>query len=221
MATILLARHGESDWNRERRWQGHADRPLTARGREQASALAERLAQIDLDAVYASDLRRARDTASTVAAGQALEVRVRRALREVDVGAWSGLTRAEVAERFPEAFRQWEGGYPGWDDGETYDAMRERVVSEILRIAGAHDAGCVLVVSHGGPIRAVHAAALGLDVHVYRRLRPVEPNARLSGVCVEAGRLTELRPGGRLDELLAHDRAARQAALAQPATPAG
>jgi broad specificity phosphatase PhoE len=221
VATILLARHGESDWNRERRWQGHADRPLTARGREQARALAERLSGVGLGAVYASDLRRARDTAAAVAAAQGLEVEIRPALREVDVGAWSGLTRAEVAERFPDAFQHWQDGFPGWDDGETYEAMRQRVVSEILRIAEAHEPGCVLVVSHGGPIRAVHAAALGLDVHAYRRLRPVEPNARLSGICVEAGRLTELRPGGRLHELLAHDWAARQAALAQPPTPAG
>ena len=221
MATILLARHGESDWNRERRWQGHADRPLTERGREQARALAARLADVDLDAVYASDLRRAHDTGATVAEPRGLPLRARPALREVDVGAWSGLTREEVAQRFPDAFRTWTDGYPGWDDGESYEAMCQRVVGEVIRIANDHEGGCVLVVSHGGPIRAIHAAALGLDVHAYRRLRPVEPNARLSGVCVRKGRLAEVRPGGRLDELLAHDRAERRAAVERPPTPAG
>jgi hypothetical protein len=67
----------------------------------------------------------------------------------------------------------------------------------------------------------VHAAALGLDVHAYRRVRPVEPNARLSAVCIERGRFTELCPGGRIDELLAHDQAERLAAAGQPPSPAG
>src|SRR5262249_12567689 len=85
VTTLLLARHGETDWNRARRWQGHADRPLTERGWAQAAALAERLADIALDAVYASDLRRARDTAAVVAARQGIEVIELRELREVDV----------------------------------------------------------------------------------------------------------------------------------------
>ncbi len=72
MATILLARHGETDWNRERRWQGHTDRPLTPRGREQARALAKRLDRVRLEAVYASDLTRARETAVAVAERQGL-----------------------------------------------------------------------------------------------------------------------------------------------------
>jgi 2,3-bisphosphoglycerate-dependent phosphoglycerate mutase len=86
VTTILIARHGESDWNRERRWQGQADRPLTERGSEQARALAARLAHIELDAVYSSDLRRARDTGAAVAESQQLELQVVPELREVDVG---------------------------------------------------------------------------------------------------------------------------------------
>ena len=105
MTTILIARHGQSDWNHEKRWQGHADRPLTERGREQAQALADRLAHIELDAVYSSDLQRARDTAAVVAESQGLELRQLPDLREVDVGSWSGLTRAEAEERFPEGLR--------------------------------------------------------------------------------------------------------------------
>lgn len=221
MATILLARHGESDWNVERRWQGHADRPLTERGRAQAVALAKRLTQTKLDAVYASDLRRARDTAVVVADRQRLDVRTLRELREVDVGSWSGLTRAEAEARFPEGFRRWSDGHPGWEDGETYEQMTERVLAAVRRIARDHPDAPVLVVSHGGPIRAVHAAALGLDVHAYRRLRPVEPNARLSAVCVVDGRLTELCPAGEIDDLIARDQRERARAASQPPTPAG
>ncbi len=221
MTTILLARHGQSDWNAETRWQGHADRPLTQRGREQAFALAERLAAKRLDAVYSSDLQRARDTAVAVAERQGLEVSVDPDLREVDVGSWSGLTRAEAERLHPDGFARWRDGEPGWDDGETYEEMSKRIIGAINRIAAEHDGGRVLVVSHGGPIRAIHAAALGLDVHTYRRLRPVEPNARLSAVCVEGGLFTEMCGAADIDALLEREERARAAAAAQPPSPAG
>jgi broad specificity phosphatase PhoE len=192
MTAVYLARHGESDWNVERRWQGHADRPLTEHGREQARELATRLADVDLDAVYASDLRRAWETAEAVASPRGLEVVRLPELREVDVGSWSGSTRDECAERFPEAFARWQAGGSGWDDGESYEAMGERVVSAIRRLAAEHPDGAILVVSHGGPIRAVHAHALGVDIATHRRTGPVEPNARLSAVTVEEGRIAGL-----------------------------
>jgi broad specificity phosphatase PhoE len=192
MTTVYLARHGESDWNAERRWQGHADRPLTARGREQAAALAERLAHVELEAVYASDLRRAWETAEPVARAHGLEVVRLPELREVNVGSWSGLTREECEARFPEAFERWRSGGQGWEDGEMYDEMAERVVEALRLLAAVHPDGSVLVVSHGGPIRAVHAHALGVDVATHRRSGPVEPNARLSSVAVENGRIARL-----------------------------
>jgi broad specificity phosphatase PhoE len=221
MATLLLARHGQTDWNAERRWQGHTDRPLNERGREQAEALAERLADVELVAVYSSDLSRARDTAAVVAERQALEVRTSPELREVDVGSWAGLTRPEAEARFPEAFARWQEGHPGWEDGESYEAMTARVVRAARKIAAGEPDGPVLVVTHAGPIRALHAAALGIDIHTYRRLRPVEPNARLSAVCVVDGRLTEVCAAGEIDELIARDRQERLEAAQRPPTPAG
>jgi broad specificity phosphatase PhoE len=221
VTTILLARHGESDWNAARRWQGHADRPLTERGRAQALALAERLRSVPLEAVYASDLRRARQTAEAVAERQGLEVTVLPELREVDVGTWSGLTRTEAEARFPDGFRRWLDGGPGWEDGETYEDMSKRVERAVQRIAAERPDERVLAVAHGGPIRAVHALALGLDVHAYRRLRPVEPNARLSAVCLEDGRFTELCPASQIDELVARDQRERLEAARRPPTPAG
>ena len=103
---VLVARHGQTDWNRERRWQGHADRPLTPAGRAQAQALAGRLGAVRLDAICASDLRRARETARTVAAPHGLEVEIVPALREVDTGDWTGLTRAEAEARDPAGYEQ-------------------------------------------------------------------------------------------------------------------
>jgi broad specificity phosphatase PhoE len=221
VTTILLARHGESDWNRARRWQGFADRPLTELGREQAVALAERLADTELDAVFSSDLQRARETAEIVARSKDLRVETTPDLREVDVGSWSGLTRGEAEARFPEAFARWLQGGEGWDDGETYAEMSRRVVGAILRIAAKHPNGRALVVAHGGSIRAVHAAALGVDVHTYRRIQRVEPNATLSAVCVNEGRLSELCRTEDLDEFLLAEQQRRREAAVRPPTPAG
>jgi broad specificity phosphatase PhoE len=221
VTTILLARHGESDWNRSQQWQGFADRPLTDLGRRQAVELAHRLADTELDAVYSSDLRRARETAETVARAKGLRVEATPDLREVDVGSWEGLTRAEAETRFPDRFALWLQGQEGWADGETYEQMSERVVRAIHRIAKTHDGQRVLVVAHGGSIRAVHAAALGVDVHTYRRIQRVEPNATLSAVCVDDARLTELCRTEDLDEFLLRDQERRREAALRPPTPAG
>ena len=189
--TILLARHGETDWNAVGRWQGHTDRSLTELGRRQAAELAERLADVELDAVYSSDLLRAIETAEPVANRLGLPLRTLPELREVDVGTWAGLTRDEVAERFPDGFRRWSEWQTGWEDGETYDEMGERVVGAILRLAGKHPGERILVVSHGGAIRALHAAAAGIDIATFRQLRPVVENARVTAILVENGRLSE------------------------------
>jgi broad specificity phosphatase PhoE len=192
VTTIYLARHGESDWNAENRFQGHTDRPLTELGRRQAELLAGEVAGLPLAAVYTSPLRRCAETAEIVAGTLGVEPILEPALCEVDVGSWAGLTRAEVEERFPAGFRSWIAGGNGWEDGETYEQMSERVLAALRAIAGRHPNDQVLVVSHGGPIRAIHAAAESVSVQEYRRLRPVEPNARLSAVAVENGRIARL-----------------------------
>jgi broad specificity phosphatase PhoE len=148
--TILLARHGETEWNREGRFQGHADPPLNETGCAQARALADQLAATPIDAVYSSDLRRARQTAEVVAARHGVSVTTARGLREIDVGSWSGLTRAEIEQRFPGAADH---------DGETREAHLARVVATVDRIAHDHPGERLLVVSHGGSLRALEAFA--------------------------------------------------------------
>jgi probable phosphoglycerate mutase len=196
MTLLLLARHGETDWNAARRFQGHADRPLSERGRAQAQALAARLAGVPLAAVAASDLRRAHHTAEIVAERHGLGVHVEPALREVDVGSWSGLTSEEAAARFPHEFRRWhETAEVPWPDGESYDAMAERAVPAALRLAEtlAPDGRPMLLVAHGGTIRALLAAADGLDVATIRRRHRVVPNACLMSVQIAAGELRHVR----------------------------
>ena len=146
VTTILLARHGETEWNREGRWQGWADPPLNETGRGQAGKLAEQIRATPFDAVYASDLRRAHETALVLAAPHGLEVVTDPDLREIDVGAWAGLTRADVAERFPD------GDRPG---GETREQHSLRVLAAVERIARTHPGERVLIVAHGGCMRAL------------------------------------------------------------------
>lgn len=186
--TLFLARHGETDWNAGRRWQGHANPPLNDRGREQAAALARLLAPEPLDAVYASDLRRAYETARVVADGRGLEVTTIPELREVDVGSWSGMTREEIRHRFPEGFRRWaaQEGH-GWEDGESYEEMAERVVAALLRVATHHRDGSVLVVTHGGPVRAALGHASGLSALDARRELRVVENCDVARLAVEDG----------------------------------
>lgn len=142
--TILLARHGQTDWNLEGRVQGHTDRALDETGLAQARALADELDGEQLDAIYSSDLVRAMDTARHVADRKGLPVTASPDLREKHFGTWEGLTDAEVIERFPEA------GNGPWGDAETGEAVERRVLRALRRIADAHPGGRVLVVSHGG-----------------------------------------------------------------------
>jgi broad specificity phosphatase PhoE len=187
-ATILLARHAETNWNRERRWQGLADVPLNERGREQAAALARKLEAVPFSAVYASDLRRAYETALVVAERKGLAVTPVRELREVDVGSWTGLSHDEVKERFREAYAQMRRRTGrGWEGGETYAEMGRRVLEAIRRIAREHPGGTVLVVTHSGPIRTVRAHAVGLDHATDRRAAPMVDRVEVSAVRVADG----------------------------------
>jgi len=157
--TLLVARHGETDWNLERRWQGHAESDLSAKGREQAKTLGEQLRPRGIAAIYSSDLRRARDTAGIVGDELGLPVRVEQALREVDVGEWSGLTTDEIEARYPEGVARRRSGGTGWEQGESVDAMSARIAAALVELALAHEGQTVLVVTHGGPIREVRRAA--------------------------------------------------------------
>ncbi|HUK97675.1 MAG TPA: histidine phosphatase family protein [Gaiellaceae bacterium] len=148
MTTILLARHGETEWNRTGRYQGWADPPLNETGRAQARELAEQLRSTPFDAVYSSDLQRARETAEIVAEPHGVPVIVEPGLREVNVGAWSGLNHSEVEARFPDGER------PG---GESREQHTARVLAAAEKIARAHPGERILLVSHGGTMRAIRS----------------------------------------------------------------
>jgi broad specificity phosphatase PhoE len=151
MTTLFLARHGETDWNRELRIQGSSDIALNQLGREQAWALADELAEVALDAIYSSDLSRARETAEAVAARHRLEVRLDPRLRERAFGSWEGLTREDIVAL----------GNGARHDGESDDEVRERVLEAVQAIADAHPGEHVLVVAHGGALNTLWHHAVG------------------------------------------------------------
>jgi len=192
VTTILLARHGETDWNREGRFQGWADPPLNATGRAQAVDLSVQLMAEELAAVYSSPLRRAYETAEVVAASRGLEPVTVDALREVDVGSWSGLSRAEIEQRFPEQYARWLDYGQGWEDGETYEQMVDRVVEALQELAEGRDGERILAVTHGGPMRAASAFADRLSYAEARRRSPVVGNTAVLEFAVEAGALRRL-----------------------------
>jgi len=173
--TIVLVRHGETDWNRGRRFQGHADIPLNAAGLAQVRDLAEQLVGETFSAAYTSPLRRASESAELLAARLDVELRRCDALKEVDVGSWSGLTVPEVENRFPDGYARWvDWRCAGWEDGETYEDLGRRVLDGLRKIAQRHAGTQILAVTHGGPIRAAAAAALRLQLHeVPAELGPV------------------------------------------------
>jgi broad specificity phosphatase PhoE len=152
-------RHGESTWNREHRIQGQLDPPLSEHGRAQAELLARRLASFRPDAIYASDLKRALETAAPVAAATGLEVQPLVELREIFLGEWEGLKSAEVADRFPEAWAGWTSE-PDWDlvpGGERAADFEKRVGAALDGVMDRHRDGCAVVVTHGGVVQlALH-----------------------------------------------------------------
>jgi len=148
VTTLLLVRHGETDWNADGRLQGQTDRPLSDFGRRQARQLADELAEEELEAIYSSDLSRARETAEIVAERLGLPVVLDPDLREKDWGTWEGLT---AVERDRVEFV-----------GESTEAHQERILGALRRISERHPGeGRVLVVTHGGSMRRVQTAALG------------------------------------------------------------
>ena len=191
VTTLLLVRHGETDWNRDGRWQGHSDTHLNDLGREQAARVAGELDGVDV--VYSSDLARARETAEVVAERLGLPVRLDERLRERSFGAWEGKTAPEIEAEFPDAHARWLAGEgPGSDDAEPFADFGARVRSFLDDVLVRHPDETVLVVSHGGSIRVIHALAQGLDYVRDHRSIPSVPNCTVARYATRDGKLAPL-----------------------------
>jgi len=168
LTEILLIRHGETSWNAVKRLQGHLDIPLNPEGERQAAALGKALRDEPLDAVFSSDLLRARQTAHAIAAPRDMEVQIDADLRERCYGAFEGMRHAEIKERYPEAYRVWQARDldaripTGEREAETLREFSTRVIDAITRIVSACSYRRIAFVSHGGVLECVYRAAQGV-----------------------------------------------------------
>jgi len=187
MTRLLLVRHGESEWNAIGRWQGWADPPLSELGRRQAAVAARAVGAVD--AIVASDLQRAHQTADIIANELGIgPVVVDAALRERDAGPWTGLTRNEIEAEWPDYLAS--GKRPdGYEEDET---LLDRVLPALVALEAAGEA--VLVVTHGGVIGAVD--------RLLGQTHARTPNLGGRTIDVIGG---ELRPGHQLLLVDEHD----------------
>lgn len=188
VARFCLIRHGETPWNIERRLQGHRDIDLNAAGRHQAQATALWLAREPVDALYASDLLRARHTAERIGVSLALECRTMADLRERRYGLFEGLTHAEAAARFPDEYARFEARDPDFlppGSGESLVAFYLRVTAALQGLASRHPGQTVVVVTHGGVLDVVNRFVRHLPLSAPRDF--AIPNAGLNWLTVRNG----------------------------------
>ena len=184
---LYITRHGQTIWNLERRYQGQGDSPLTEGGERQARLLAGRLDAVPLDAVYSSDQRRAWRTAEMAIAGRALAVTHDPAWRERAYGDWEGMTRPEIAERFPEQWRVHRADRAGSKPpgGESLLEVQQRVLAALAALRERHAHQNVLVVTHGGTLWVLACTLHGDDLATSQR--PYLANCGLSVLHWAAG----------------------------------
>jgi broad specificity phosphatase PhoE len=163
---ILLARHGETVFNVEGRWQGQSDSPLTGRGRAQARQLALALADENLTAVYTSDLGRAANTAAEVAAVHNLPIQPDERLREIHTGDWTGQGRAEIDAAWPGGLKAWASTPSGYlmPGGESIHAAQARALDFFADRMPDHLGQTVVVISHGAVAQTILINAMGRTV---------------------------------------------------------
>jgi glucosyl-3-phosphoglycerate phosphatase len=161
---LLLLRHGRTQWNAQQRFQGHADPPLDVQGHAQAAAAAEVIAAMHPQVIVSSDALRASQTADPLAQATGLALRQDSRLRERGLGQWEGLTRDEVAQRFPDEYADWAAGHDVTRvGGESREEVAARVVAAV---ADLPDVPLAVLVMHGASANTLANALLGLDQHL-------------------------------------------------------
>jgi 2,3-bisphosphoglycerate-dependent phosphoglycerate mutase len=187
MTELILVRHGETDWNRELRFQGHVDVALNAMGHEQARRVAAHLAAVPARHLYASDLLRAQQTAHPVAQQLRLSGITEPALREQSFGAVDGMRVDDIKAQHPQAWQEWLRFHEDYcmPGGETMREFHARVMDAVHRIAADHRGATVVVVTHGGVLDMIYRTARSLPLGGPRQSQI--PNAGVSRVTVTDG----------------------------------
>ena len=170
MIEILLIRHGETDWNVEKRLQGHTDIDLNSEGVRQAAALGRALLNEPLDAIFSSDLKRAFRTAQAIAIPRGMHIHLDKGLRERCFGAFEGMIHPEIDARFPDEYAAWQrrdidARYPqGKFHAETLREFSTRSLDAIMTLASANGYRKVAVVTHGGVLDSVYRRAQNMSL---------------------------------------------------------
>ena len=169
----ILTRHGQTDWNAAQRFQGQSDVPLNEAGIQQATALADRLSREQIDHIYTSDLQRAHETARLIAVHHTCEIYTDPRLREMNFGAWEGLTYAEIKKNNPAILAVWEADIltTSAPNGETLNQLSARVQSMLNDLRAQHADQTVLIVAHGGPLQVLLCLALNMSPAMYWHFR--------------------------------------------------
>ena len=163
MTDLLFIRHGETDWNRQQRFQGQIDVPLNATGMAQAARVAERLAADRHDALFSSDLQRARETAAPLGAAWRMPPLALPGFREQNFGVLEGLDVPTIQARHPDLWQRWlehraDYALPG---GESLRQFHSRVMAAVRELAAAHAGARLAVVTHGGVLDMLWRSAHG------------------------------------------------------------
>lgn len=168
--TLVLIRHGETEWNKAGRYQGHDDSPLTTRGLAQARAATEALSDESFHAIYSSDLGRAQQTAAVIAEKIAGEVHVDPRLREQHYGLLQGLNKPDARKTDPDFFISLNKGNPQYvpKGGESRQQRHERVIQALEKIADKHSGEHILIVTHGGVVDSLLRETLGIPLEAPR-----------------------------------------------------
>jgi alpha-ribazole phosphatase/probable phosphoglycerate mutase len=169
---VILVRHGETEWNKQRRFQGNKDISLNKLGQSQAQQLAIRLQDENIAAIYASDLIRAKKTADIIANEHGLSVIETAKLREINFGEWEGLTFSDLETNYSQGFNAWQDdpleiAPPG---GETLADFQERILPKLRKIITQYQEETILIVAHGGVNKVALATFLEVPLDKYWRL---------------------------------------------------
>ncbi|MGD8455133.1 MAG: alpha-ribazole phosphatase [Anaerolineales bacterium] len=203
MSQLLLVRHGESDHNREHRFQGQSNLGLNKHGVAQAQALRDRLAEVGFTTILCSDLQRAEQTAEVIAEQHEVEVIPDPVLREMDFGKWEGLTYVEIEEKYPRELADWRediANHPPLG-GETLDDFTDRVRRPLDDIMGGCMQEKVLIVSHGGVLQVMCCLALGLSPSSYWQFRIELASISAMSIYPQGVILNRLNDTGHLEKL--------------------
>ncbi|MDY6906612.1 MAG: histidine phosphatase family protein [Chloroflexota bacterium] len=170
---LILARHGETDWNHDRRVLGHTDIELNERGRRQAAGLAEALKGERPDAIFSSPLRRARETAELIARHHTVDVELDSGLMELNAGDMEGFTYPQMVEGYSEFMKSWIEDATSMElpGGESLHQVQQRAWQVVERIRQRYADGVVVLVSHNFVILSIICQALDMPLTLFRRLR--------------------------------------------------